>query len=303
MSHRAALYTVRVRPHGERDEWRPLGNYDDRGTWAGTTIAAALASLNDPNWDETVHVRFDSVLPCANPNHVGISFLSGKSGITSVIERDGEEPFHRLPDHSEEIRTAVLFNLPRPRIDGLMALHIPHNRSCKSILEGVLRTAFGDDYMIELNPIVPRAAYREAVEQNRISKVTLVKRNPTADDQFLDAAQWGPDEVDRLELIITSRRRQRLFGDPIRRFLDNPDDPKSKQIIEFEGLEFDALKVTVDMPEGNTRTFHLEALDALSGGHPITYELDINSTDEYGGTVQDLTDELSSTLVTVLDEL
>lgn len=301
MSHRAALYMVRVRPHGDVNDWRLLGDYDHLGTWAGTTIAKALGDFDEWNWDDTVHARFESFLPTDRQNHVGISFLSGKSGITSVIERHGDPPFYRSPDHTEEIRTAVLFNLPRNRTDGWMSLHIPHNRSCKSIVERTLRDAFSHyGYIIELNPVIPRTAYREAVEQNRLSTVTLIKRDPTAYDAFVDAAQWGDNEVDRIEFKISSRRSRRLLGDPIRRFLDNPDEPNRKQIIEFAGLTFDELKVTVDMPEGNTRTFYLEA---LSGGHPITYHLDVVDEDEYGASTEDLVEELSSTLTTVLEDL
>ena len=278
-----------------------LGDYNGRGDWVGNLVAKALGNLDHMNYDETVYAHFESYLDLPPRNYVGTSLLSGRSGITSVLERSGAPSFLRTPEHSEVMRSAVLFHLPRRKRDGVMAIHIPHNRSCKSIIERALREEFSEsDYRIEITPIVPRSALLEAVRRNNISKVTLIKHNPTDSDAFLEVAQYGDTAVDRLELIIPSRRRKRLRGDPLLNFLEDPSEGNRRQIIEFAGLTFDDVKITVDMSEGGSRTFHLE--DA-GRGHPITYELLIDNEDDFGADIAELNDELIDTLTTVQDEL
>ena len=116
MSHRAALYRVQIRPMREVDSWRLLGDYDEAGTWAGHTINGLLVKLNGTSRDKKVQAQFESNLPSLQPDCVGVSVLSGRSGVTSVLELEGERPFLRTPEHSEAMRTAVLFDLPPRRL-------------------------------------------------------------------------------------------------------------------------------------------------------------------------------------------
>lgn len=297
MSHRAALYRVQIRPKREIGSFRLFGDYDEAGTWAGDTLDKILAKLDGHSRDKKVRAVFENQLPNLGTNSVGVSVLSGRSGVTSVLERDGEPAFLRTPEHSEAMRSAVLFHLPPSRASGWLAVHVPHGRSCKGIVENALRRGFGQlGFVIELGAIVPPNALREAVERDAVEKITLIKHEPSKSDRFQDAAQWGDDEVDRIELSIPSRRRARLRRDPLERFLESPNDANRRQIIEFGGLVFDEASVTVDMPEGGQRTFYLEARE---GGHPMTLGLNMNGSDQYGATVSDLSTELSRALATV----
>ena len=297
MSHRAALYRVQIRPKRDLNAFRPLGDYDEAGTWAGKTVDEIIVVLARTSHDKKVQAVFEAALPELEKNHVGSSVLSGRSGITSVLRRDGETPFLRTPDHSESMRSAVLFHLPPERTSGWMAVHVPHGHSCKGILEAALKQGFSAlGFVIELGAIVPPNALREAVHRGAVGKVTLIKHEPTRADRFEDAAQWGDEEVDRIELSIPSRRRMRLRGDPLKRFLDEPSDANRRQIIEFGGLVFDEASVTVDMPDGGQRTFFLEARE---GGHPMTLGIDIHTQDEYGASTTELSTELHRALKTV----
>ena len=87
-----------------------------------------------------------------------------------------------------------------------------------------------------------------------------------------------------------------LRGDPLRRFLREPNDENRRQIIEFGGLIFDEVAVTVDMPEGGQRTFFLEAHE---GGHPMKLGINVTQMDRYGATPHELSSELARALATV----
>lgn len=298
MSHRAALYRVQIRPKRDVNSFRLLGDYDEAGTWAGATVDKILTKLSGTSRDKKVQAAFDASLPAVETNHVGSSILSGRSGVTSVLERDGDTPFLRTPDHAEAMRSAVLFHLPPGRTSGWMAVHVPHGRSCKGIVENALKQGFSSlDFVIELGAIVPPNALRAAVERDAVEKITLIKHEPSKADRFQDAAQWGDEEVDRIELSIPSRRRVRLRRDPLEKFLDEPNDENRRQIVEFAGLVFDEASVTVDMPEGGQRTFFLEARE---GGHPMTLGIDIKTQDDYGATATELSAELHRALKTVV---
>ena len=297
MSHRAALYRVKIRPKQKVDSWCLLGDYDAAGTWAGHTLNGLLVKLNGKSRDKKVQAQFESNLPNLEPNCVGVSVLSGRSGVTSVLELEGKRPFLRTPEHSEAMRSAVLLDLPPRRTSGWLAVHVPHGRSCKGIIEHALRQGFGQlGFVIELGAIVPANALRDAVYRDLVEKITLIKHEPTKSDRFRDAAQWGDDEVERIKLSIPSRRGMHLRGDPLRRFLNEPNDENRRQIIEFGGLIFDEVAVTVSMPEGGQRTFYLEARE---GGHPMTLGINVTGMDRYGATPVELSRELASALATV----
>ncbi|HEC09679.1 MAG TPA: hypothetical protein ENI86_08945 [Acidimicrobiales bacterium] len=297
MSHRVALYQVRVRPKRKTSDWLLLGDYDGAGTWLGETVRNGLRLLNGSSRDGKVVARFEGDLPALEPSQIGATLVSGRSGVTSVLEKAGEPSFERTPDHVEGMRSAALFYLPRRQTRGRLAVHVPHGRSCKGILENELRRDLSQrGYVLDLSPIVPPDALRSAVERDAIEKVTLIKHDPARSERFRDAARWGTDEVGRLELSIPSKRNRRLRRDPLRRFLEDPSDENRRAIIEFQGLQFDEVAVTVDLPDGSQRTFYLEPRE---GGHPMTIAIDPDETDRLGATPASLSRELKKVLLSV----
>ena len=296
MSHRAALYRVRVRPKQEKD-WSLLGDYDKYGTSLVETVADLLSNLDGESADHKVHANYEKQLPELNDDCVGISLLSGRSGVTSVMRKEGYEDFPRTPQHRETMRSGVLFHLPRFRTSGWLAVHSPHGRSCKTIVERYLSeriSALG--HMLEVSAVVPATALQEAVELNAIKIVTLIKREPTSSDKFRDAAQWGDDEVERVELSIRSRRLMQLRTNTLERFLRDPSDENRHQIVEFQGLPFDEAGITVRQPGGGQRTFYIEAPER---GHAMTLDLDLSNVDQYGVSTEELSRELMEAIRTI----
>lgn len=297
MSHRMALYRVQVRPKRNRDEWRLFGDYDKAGTWLGDIVTKALTTFAGRSSDGKVAARFEASLSNLKNGQVGAALVSGRSGITSVIERQDDPPFQRMNDHVEAMRSAVVFDLPRGQNVGQLAVHVPDGRSCKGILDSVLRATMAPlGYMIELSPIVPANALQEAVDRGALERVTLIKHDPVHDDKFAAAAQWGSDNVGKVELSIPSRRNGLLRSDPVRKFLKQRTDESKRQIIEFGGLVFDEANVTVSMPDGSHRTFFLEPRE---GGHAMTMAIEVDETDQMGATAEVLTRELVAALEAV----
>lgn len=297
MTHRAAFYRVQIRPKNQPNGWRLLGDYDEQGTSAANTIRDTLTDLNMHDKDRKTHVRFDETFPKLGDDHVGISILSGRSNVTSVISKEGDPDFLRTPEHSETMRLGILYYLPHKRKNGWLAIHSPHGRGCKTIIDRVVSERFRvSHYMIEISPIIPRNALKEAVDRNRVKAVTLIKRDPTKTDKFHDAAQWGDDEVDQVTLKIQSKRKFNLRPTTLSKFLHDPSDKNRKQIIEFKGLEFDNAGITVNMPDGSQRTFYIETPER---GHAMTLALQISDEDEYGASSHDISIALKDALNSV----
>ena len=291
MSHRASIYSIRVRPTRVLDGWRLLGDYDSSGTWAGDTITTALQQLSTYSADGNVRAVHESDFAALSNNHVGLSILSGRTGVTSVIQRPGERDFFRTVDHSEAMRSGMLFHLPRNRDRGVMAVHSPHGRGCKSIIERELRQCFSNrGYVMDLSPIAPAQTLHDAIDQSEIKKITLIKYAGTRSDKFHDAAQWGSEEIGRLEFAITSRRMRSLRSDPLRRFLREPSNDNRRHIVEFAGLDFDDVGITVKFPDNLRRTFYLES---PGKGYGMSVEMDIQNEDSYGATADEIAAELS----------
>lgn len=297
MGHRVALYHVQVRPHRDTTDWRLLGDYDQAGRWLGEVLRSSLLPFDRTNRDGSVTARFEAELPELGDDQVGASFLSGRSGMVSVISKPGGTPFDRTPDHFEEMRTAVLFDLPRGKDSGRLAVHIPEGRSIKGLIDRALTERLSQDqFSLKLNPVVPASALRSAVDRNAVESVKLIKRAPARSERFADAAQWGDEEVDRLQLTVASKRNRKLKNEPLKKFLEDPSDANRKNLYEFHGLLFDEVGVEVDMPDGSRRTFFVEP---RPGGHPMTADLNADETDRYGATRGVLSRELREAVTLV----
>lgn len=294
MTHRAAFYRVQIRQKNRPNGWRLLGDYDEQGTSAANTIRDTLTDLNRHDKERKTHVRFDETFTKPGDDHVGVSILSGRSNVTSVISKEGESDFFRTPEHSETMRIGILYYLPHKHKNGWLAIHSPHGRGCKTIIDQAVSERFrASHYVIKTSPIIPCNALKEAVDRNRVKAVTLIKRDPTKTDMFHSAAQWGDDEVDQVTLKIQSKRKLPLRPTTLSKFLHDRSDKNRKQIIEFQGLEFDDAGITVNMPDGSQRTFYLETPER---GHAMTLVLQISDKDEYGASSQDISIALEDAL-------
>jgi hypothetical protein len=151
-----------------------------------------------------------------------------------------------------------------------------------------------------MNPIVPADALLAAIERDAIESVTYVKLQPALDDKFKAAADWGEEEVDRLELSLRSKRNMRLRGHRLRRFLEMSSQETRKTIFEFQDLAFDEVRVEVEMPDGTRRSFYV---GAQSGGHPLTQGIAVSEaeTDSHGAKADVLSRELGKVAKSVTE--
>lgn len=301
MTHRAALYAVSVHPKGHPEAPLVLGDYDGSGTWLGKALKKVMPGLSTEDDNRNITLHFESKLKDLPKNHAGFTLVRGQTGVRSVLSREDESPYLRTPDTEELLRVAAVFWLPRRRNRGYLAIHVPHGHGIKSILDTHLREQFGlRQLSISLNPIVPQDALRNAVQADSLERITLVKRNLSDSDRFADAAQWGPEQVGRLELSIISKHGLKLWRDPLTRFLSERRDDELSKIIEFDGMRFDEAKITARMPGGNDRTFYL---DGRKSGHAITIDLDLIDDDGSSDEAGILPELLATKLIEVLSQL
>jgi hypothetical protein len=94
-------------------------------------------------------------------------------------------------------------------------------------------------------------------------------RAVAANTKWVPAGEWGS-----YELKIKGERGHRLTPKLLRDYM-NADGVKKGQafseIVEFEGMTFDEVKVEVELENGTRRTFNLEK---PSSGHPMTIDLE-----------------------------
>ena len=276
MTHRAKLYSVKVHNAGATKQACFLGNVDGKGTRAASIVQEALQVLDATNTEHKIHISYESLMQPMDRDQVGATLLRGNSGVTSTITKNDNEVFRREPDHSESVRAGVLFELPKEEYEGVVALHIPHNMGYKSILEKELQRSFTKfGLVMTLKPIVPIAAFQEAVNSGHIKKLVLAKYNVSDSDPFTQYAKLDSGNTDRMKLVFEPKRRKFLSYDPLNRFVDDKTDENLRALLTFESLPFEEARVTAQLPDNTTRTFNIENIE---GGHPMSICLDITES-------------------------
>jgi hypothetical protein len=289
---------VRVRSHRGGDNWHLFGDWDDQGGgWFGDLILATLRTLNRTDRNGEVRTVYETDLPGLGQNEVGVSVRGGRGGVTSVLEKPGETPFPRTPAHIEHMRSGVVFRLPKGASQGWMAIHSPHGHGAKGVIERHLAArCSASGCTLDLSPVIPTNALRAAVEQNLIEKVTLIKHEPGASDEFGDSSKWG-EEVDRVELDVFAKRNKRLGGGPLIDFINDPSDSNRKSVVQFEGLTFDEAAVKVQLEDGLLRTYWI---DRPERGFPMAVDLgNLKDADQLGPSAADIAKGLRAALTTV----
>ena len=301
MPHRAALYAVTIHRKQDPATHCILGDYNNSGKWLGKTMKKLMPNMSIRNTDRSINLHFETKLNDLPKDHIGFTFLRGQTGVTSVLSRPNGPIYHRTPVTEESLRIGAVFWLPRRRNKGYLAIHVAHRGGIKSDLERFLREKFAPrGYVLSLKPIVPQNVLQSAVRGDKLEKITLVKWNLSESDQFSDAAQWGDEEVGRIEFSIISKRGWNLRSGPLQRFLSEKSDKELNNIIEFEGMQFDEAKVTAKMPGGNRRTFYL---DGRESGHAITIGLDLGDNSRTSDSFGILPELLRDHLVEVLSQV
>ena len=124
--------------------------------------------------------------------------------------------------------------------------------------------------MLEIARFVEADMLKDAVDQNRIEKLKLVKLVQPG-EQSPAAAKWlSPGQPARVELdVATVGADARLQSALVRRFLGG-DESAFAEIVEFQGMTFDGAKVEVLLADNTRRAFDLQSPDA---GRPVLRDL------------------------------
>jgi hypothetical protein len=275
MSHRAAIYTVRVRPRRDTSGiFRPLGDIDDNGVSLLAVIDAYMLDFESTSADGSKVVR------CENRKVEGDELLiiaqNGQKGVASdLMSAAGTLRVHRTADDTELVRCGALLRLPPAKETGWLAAHINNQHGIKGLLDKELSARFRQDFpglVLEITPCVLASALREAIEHDRVDKVKLVKLEQPNDRANAATDKWVRQGIAaRIELQIKpAGRLARVLPQLLRQYVLDEDHSVFGQIVEFEGLTFDEAKVEVVAQNGAKRTFNIEKPDT---GHPVTEDL------------------------------
>jgi hypothetical protein len=269
------MYTVRVRRRRDTSgAYWPLGDIDEKGSNLLSVIDGLMLDFESASADGSKVVR------CLNRKIDGdelcIMAQSGQRGLASdLMGPAGDLRFHRTADDTEMLRCGCLLRLPPAAETGWLAAHINNGHGIKGLLEKELSARFRQDFpdlVLEMNPCVLASALREAIEQDRVNKVRLVKLEQPNNRANAATDKWVRQGVAaKIELQITpTGRAQRVVSVLLRRFVVEEDRNAFGQIVEFEGLTFDEAKVEVVTQNGATRTFNIEKPDT---SHPVTEDM------------------------------
>lgn len=298
MSHRAAVYTVKVRYRGKPgSEGCPLGDIDNAGT-------ALIAELNSYLKDFTSKAEDDSkVVSCTdcqiNGDELEVVMQHGQNGVAAdIIDPDGNLRIRQVPEDTQLLRCGCLFRLPKSQHIGWLVVHINNRRSVKGLLENGLKEklrANFPDLVLEIVPCVQSSVLMEAVRNNQIDKVKLVKIEQPSDRASAAINKWIQTGIfGRLELSISPRGKgTHILTDLLTRFFADESERVFQQIVEFGGMTFDEAKVEVVLENKIKRTFNIEKPDS---GHAFTVDLPDLTIENDEPTPDSIFEGLRSTL-------
>jgi hypothetical protein len=276
MSHRAALYTVEVRPKRDKEP-RLLGDFDGAGTSLLEVLRGYLGvAFASANPAKTKEVRIANCRVDENEERLAVAATHGRSGLKAqIVDQAGQLQFEQATTDSQLLQCACLFWLPPTQRRGWLAIHVNNGRGIKTLLENGIQEKFRADhpgFVLQMHPYVERSVLDKAIEEDRIGKVKLVKLERPSDQAMAITNKWIPGGVvGKFELSISAKTRgEHVLPDLIRRFLSS-NHVAREEIIEFEGVEFDEASVEVETDEGGQRTFNIERPEA---GHAFTEDLE-----------------------------
>jgi hypothetical protein len=279
LGHRAALYAVRVRTKGRRNDYRPLGDIDERGTSLLKVLERCLDQFSQRSADGLKLLRSRNLRQGTRGTELLVLMELGEKGVAAdIIDPKNTLRLRQTSSDTQYVRCGVLFQLPPAQDRGWLALHVNNGRGTKSLLDDGLSAEFGkrfDDLVLEITPFVQSAALVAAAEQGRVSTVRLVGHKPPDDlalaaiHELIPTGDWGSIE---LKIKSAPGRPLRLpllgkyMGGKSRRQAKVADD----EIIEFAGMVFDEAKVEVELRGGRRHTFNVESPEA---GHAMTMDM------------------------------
>jgi hypothetical protein len=280
LAHYATVYEVWVHERNKPKERYALGELDENRPYLGDLFYDVF----DPATLDLVGKTGQRTVGCdsrefagENEDELQIIFRPGEKDISaSILDPEGKPDYEQTPDHTQVLRSASLFRLPREEKTGWWACHVNNGRSFKTLVHNELRERFkqtySEDLMLKIEPCVNSAALEAAIEQDRLMSASLTKFERSPDTA--DAGEWVSKETGlKMRLHLIPERGGKL----------NPKNVitamKSKSlgnITKFGGIDFDTAQFEVELDGGQRRTFKIEDPDS---GHAfsalIEPELDV----------------------------
>lgn len=271
MSHSGAVYTLQVKVK-RQDEYRLLGDLDGGGQYLGDAFKGYLHELRRTNLDQTKTVACSSTR--LDDHDLFAMVQHGERGLVGEIVDDTNVLRHRqVSTDSQNVKCGVLFRLPRASSLGWLCVHVNHGRSCKGLLVDALTERFRGDFshlMLEVRPCQLAAAFRQAVDDDMVEKVTLSRLERATDRANAASAKWVPPGVGAKLALEIAAQAGHVTADLLKGALRN-DRAAWDDLLRFGDIEFERAVVQVQLPNGRNKTFNLERPDA---GHPLTEKLE-----------------------------
>ena len=273
MGHRAAVYTVGIHRRNKPDDVRLLGDIDEQGHRLSSALASYMDDFESVSADKSKFVRV--VESTGDGDELRLVLQHGQNGLAADIVNDaGDLRIRQEASDVQRVRCGVLLSLPRAETLGWMAVHNNNNRYVKGLFMQALGPRFRrefPDLVLRVSPYVLGSVLREAVDQDRVEKITLVKLERPNDRSNMATNKWVRATTSaKVELGIEAKgRRERVIPDLLRRFLHG-DVNAYEEIVVYEGLTFDEARVQVRLENGYVRTFNIEHPDA---GHAFTEDM------------------------------
>lgn len=284
MAHLANVYNVSVSTFGRPDEVRTFGDFaDGKGSlarWLARELPKISCQNRDASPDATL-VGVSTERPSTNDkrvkHEVEALFSHGELGVVGALRRPGRSTIQRTVDDAQDVDLGVLFLVPGGRRSGQVAVHVPHGRGAKTMLEREINRRLRDDLGLRMHwkPQLNTSLLERAVKEDRLEKVTLVAERRARDGWAPSAREWLDDAADYDIRLEINPRRARLARKKVQNWFAAPAEALP-DLLTFEGLTFDAADLQVRLPDDRLRTVRLQGEEAA--GAAVSVVLDVRHT-------------------------
>jgi hypothetical protein len=190
--HSGALYTVRVKVK-RADGYKAFGDLSEDGAYLGEVLRGYMKELTVESADENRHVRCHRTTVSADDLFVRVTH--GESGMVGdIVDKHGVLKTRQGLTDSQNVMGAALFRLPRKASIGWLCVHVNHRRSCKGLLVDALTERFRQDFRdlkLEVKPCQLGSAFKQAVDDGRVEKVSLVRLDRASDRANPSLDKWA----------------------------------------------------------------------------------------------------------------
>jgi hypothetical protein len=300
MGHYATIYSIRVHKRNRPKERFALGELEEQRPYLGDFFSEVF----DPASFNVVSKSGQRMVGCDSPEFAGengdelrVMFKPGEKGVdASILDPKGNPGYKQTPDHTQVLRSASLFRLPREEEIGWWVCHVNNGRSFKTLVHNELRErfmqTFSEELMLKIEPCVNAAALEAAVEQDRLLSASLSRYQRSPDTA--DAGEWVDHDTGlKLRLQIQPQRGGRLNP---KRVIEAMKSKSLGNIVQFGDIKFDTAQFEVELDGGQHRTFKI---DDPNSGHAFSALIEPALDDKRVPMDQSLFEEMGK----VLDDL